>query len=299
MVDDGTAAAHAAAVFASADAARVGGGVYTMLLDAACTLATDPAPNVAAQGAAALAVSSVELVPLRHHGAMLQHAMSSMAALGGGVPVPGMAAQASMAFSSALSVASGSFLGNNTASSPATASLGSSLASKLNGKLFRGASLSSGPKLGAGGGAGGAGAQGGALSASAMAMRPPYILQRVREASGQGVGPEGQLSNAEAGPMAPLSGRSSDSGHSTHGAQEPLGVHLPCSVAYRALCEHFSWPLLSQGGDGVGGGPPHGVWSAPDDPVLMADRKAKVCGGGCVVGVCSVCCVPVMHHSIA
>ena len=41
--------------------ARVGGGVYGHLLDAAVTLATDPAPSVAAAGNAALRIAGVEL----------------------------------------------------------------------------------------------------------------------------------------------------------------------------------------------------------------------------------------------
>lgn len=50
--------------YASADAARVGGGLYKHLLQAACTLATDPAPKVARIGKAALRVADVELVPV-------------------------------------------------------------------------------------------------------------------------------------------------------------------------------------------------------------------------------------------
>ena len=50
--------------YASADAARVGGGLYKHLLQAACTLATDPAPKVARVGKAALRVADVELAPL-------------------------------------------------------------------------------------------------------------------------------------------------------------------------------------------------------------------------------------------
>lgn len=48
-------------VYASADAARVGGGLYQHLLHAVVTLATDPAPTVAAVGAAVLRVAGVEL----------------------------------------------------------------------------------------------------------------------------------------------------------------------------------------------------------------------------------------------
>lgn len=47
--------------YASADAGRVGGGLYEMLLQAACTLATDPAPKVATLGLAALRAAHVEL----------------------------------------------------------------------------------------------------------------------------------------------------------------------------------------------------------------------------------------------
>jgi hypothetical protein len=50
--------------YASADAARVGGGLYKHLLQAACTLATDPAPKVARLGKAALRVADVELAPV-------------------------------------------------------------------------------------------------------------------------------------------------------------------------------------------------------------------------------------------
>lgn len=49
-------------VYASADAARVGGGLYSHLLDAAITLATDPASVVASTGAQLLRVAGVELV---------------------------------------------------------------------------------------------------------------------------------------------------------------------------------------------------------------------------------------------
>lgn len=50
--------------YASADAARVGGGLYKHLLQAACTLATDPAPKVARIGKAALRVADVEMAPV-------------------------------------------------------------------------------------------------------------------------------------------------------------------------------------------------------------------------------------------
>jgi hypothetical protein len=48
-------------VYASPDAARVGGGLYQHLLEAVITLATDPAPSVAAVGAAVLRVAGMEL----------------------------------------------------------------------------------------------------------------------------------------------------------------------------------------------------------------------------------------------
>lgn len=39
-------APRAGGVYASADAARVGGGLYLAVVEALCTLATDPAPRV-------------------------------------------------------------------------------------------------------------------------------------------------------------------------------------------------------------------------------------------------------------
>lgn len=54
----------AGGVYASADAARVGGGLYQALVEALCTLATDPSPRVAAAGLAALRSAAVELVPV-------------------------------------------------------------------------------------------------------------------------------------------------------------------------------------------------------------------------------------------
>ena len=50
--------------FASADAARVGGGLYGHLLDAMCTLATDPAPSVARMGKAVLLLAGVQITPV-------------------------------------------------------------------------------------------------------------------------------------------------------------------------------------------------------------------------------------------
>ena len=47
--------------FATADAARVGGGLYGHLLEALCTLATDPAPNVAKLGKTVLRLAGVEI----------------------------------------------------------------------------------------------------------------------------------------------------------------------------------------------------------------------------------------------
>ena len=51
-------------VYASADAALVGGGLYGRLLDAIILLATDPAPCVSALGCAALRMAGVELAPM-------------------------------------------------------------------------------------------------------------------------------------------------------------------------------------------------------------------------------------------
>lgn len=48
-------------VYASADAARVGGGLYQSMLESVITLATDPAPTVAEVGVAVLRIAGVEL----------------------------------------------------------------------------------------------------------------------------------------------------------------------------------------------------------------------------------------------
>ena len=57
-----TQSASNGTIYATADAARVGGGLYSHLLDAAITLATDPASVVAATGAQLLRVAGVELI---------------------------------------------------------------------------------------------------------------------------------------------------------------------------------------------------------------------------------------------
>lgn len=49
-------------VYASADAARVGGGLYHALVEALCTLATDAAPQVSKAGQQALKAANVEIV---------------------------------------------------------------------------------------------------------------------------------------------------------------------------------------------------------------------------------------------
>jgi regulator-associated protein of mTOR len=50
-------------VFASADAARVGGGLYHAVVEALCALTMDPAPPVMAAGAASFQCANLELVP--------------------------------------------------------------------------------------------------------------------------------------------------------------------------------------------------------------------------------------------
>ena len=53
-------------LYASADAARVGEGLYHQLVQAACLLAQDPFPRVSQLGKAALLVAGVELTPAQH-----------------------------------------------------------------------------------------------------------------------------------------------------------------------------------------------------------------------------------------
>ena len=56
--------ARAGGVYASADAARVGGGLYYAVVEALCTLATDPSPQVSRGGQRAMRAAQVELVTL-------------------------------------------------------------------------------------------------------------------------------------------------------------------------------------------------------------------------------------------
>ena len=53
-------------LYASADAARVGEGLYHQLVQAACLLAQDPFPRVNQLGKAALLLAGVELTPALH-----------------------------------------------------------------------------------------------------------------------------------------------------------------------------------------------------------------------------------------
>lgn len=83
-------------MYASADAARVGGGLYQAVVEALCTLATDPSPKVAAAGVAALRAANVELVPVP--------AAAAAAAGGsrGASPAPSRASSLTAAGSAAL-----------------------------------------------------------------------------------------------------------------------------------------------------------------------------------------------------
>ena len=65
--------------FASADAARVGGGLYSNLLEAACMMATDPSPRVAHAGRGALRTADLELVPVATSAASLNTQTTTLA----------------------------------------------------------------------------------------------------------------------------------------------------------------------------------------------------------------------------
>lgn len=189
-------------VYASADAARVGGGLYALLLDAACTLATDPAPMVAAQGAAALSVSSVKLTTLR------SGALTTVASTLSSASLPMLQPAASTASTT------------SAAGSPALTTMAASLTSKLNGRFFRSAAPAATGRPSAG--------PAPAPPPAALCARPPYVLQHVHDGFGTAASvQEGQLSNAEAGPMAPISGRMDDGPGMMHACMI-TGLHVVC-----------------------------------------------------------------------
>ncbi|GAB4817626.1 hypothetical protein N2152v2_004672 [Parachlorella kessleri] len=103
MLTVGLEQAHLGGVYASADAARVGGGLYLAVVEALCTLATDPSPRVAAAGQAALRSANVELVEVSPAGSAKQGA-GGKAAAGQGPSSPRRA----MSMSTAGSLGGGS-----------------------------------------------------------------------------------------------------------------------------------------------------------------------------------------------
>ncbi|CAL8465312.1 g4847 [Coccomyxa elongata] len=225
-------------VYASADAARVGGGLYQHLLHAAVTLATDPAPVVAAVGAAVLRVAGVELAeavrlpasataPLS--AAMLARAATSAAAL---------PASAHAALNAAA--AAGSAAGS-------AGSAGGSGSGKW--RSWRGSSSAHGRPLPA--------------SASSSPPSPPLPAQLPNPAARRPfilkpLQANGHLTPARAAtpPAHSPGGASTSSSQNSHlpprvpalanGAGSSRKARLPASLVYKSSCEYFSRPLLSQ-----------------------------------------------------
>ncbi|CAL5222212.1 g4544 [Coccomyxa viridis] len=247
-------------VYASADAARVGGGLYSHLLDAAITLATDPASVVASTGAQLLRVAGVELVE------------SDFLPVSGSTPLPANASP-SKVMSASYMRTSYSASGSSVGPTAEAASSGSG-SSKWRSSWRSSASVG-GRQL--------------AASASTSPQSPPfqpqfmeacsrrqYTLKPVQANGHHASDPSVLLSRATApasvgsraaSPAASLASASSmlTSG-STAQQQPPLpkivkqqqengmsasqsseqSTGLPTSLVYRMSCEHFSRPLLEQ-----------------------------------------------------
>lgn len=273
--------------YASADAARVGGGLYKHLLQAACTLATDPAPKVAKLGTAALRVADVELAPVSTSTGQLANANSSS------VPsrMHSMTSNSSfLRLPSTMSRASSQALPPPKPSQappdvPSSSSKWRPLAWRTSSRsLASSASISSSP------------------SSPSLPNLPPDALTRkpfvLRMVNGENTdrapsidaGPNfssrrssmsrahslhSTASGPHAAPALSQQPEEDSAGSSLHGPTQTAEAQLPPSPVYKDSCEHFSWPLLE---------PQASLWRAeatnrgwlggsiPPDPAKMASR---------------------------
>ncbi|KAL3149110.1 hypothetical protein ABBQ32_001950 [Trebouxia sp. C0010 RCD-2024] len=269
--------------YASADAARVGGGLYKHLLQAACTLATDPAPKVARIGKAALRVADVELVPVCAAVGQLAPANSAS------VPsrMHSMVSTSSFLGLAAMSRASSQALPPGTPPSGPSPHPNISKWRPMSWRassrsLASSASIPSSPSS----------SSLPALPPDAL-MRKPFVLRMVNGHMGRApsidvlpsssgrtpaMSPGNSMHSSSSGPNA-----AGPSHHEEHlaGSSSFLGLrqssptNLPASPVYQDSCQHFSWPLLE---------PQASLWRAegknqgwlggsiPPDPTKMASR---------------------------
>lgn len=263
-------------MYASADAARVGGGLYQALVEALCTLATDPAPSVAAAGLAALRAAGVELVPVAVPGAgpvggrgtapASSRAPSSVGSGampvgtpgGGGSSLPGAS---SGGVTSMLpkswqpkSWRSSSSVGGGGSSAGATSLLGG-----ISSRQPSGAASAGLPPAGSSlGSAGGSAASSPTLSpGSGTFSRMPFVLRRAPDA-GDSLHLQRGASQAYA-EQRPMSSQGSLGSLDAYAAAAAAGgphaaPHLPPSGIYASSCRAFTWPLLAPQSQVRGGG---------------------------------------------
>ncbi|KAL4421494.1 hypothetical protein ABPG75_010785 [Micractinium tetrahymenae] len=290
-------------VYASADAARVGGGLYQAVVEALCTLATDPSPKVATAGLAALRAANVELIPVAGTGAGAASAGPSRAASVG----PSAAGSAGMPVNAAAAGAAGSgALGGSvggvstllpkswqpkswrTSSSSGGgggggAAIGSSSGSQQAGAVQAYGTAASGSL---GSGAGSAAGSPSPSPGSATYTRTPFVLRRAPDAGDS-------AHSLTAAAMAAAAAGGYDSQHRALSAQGsagsldaatafaagaagmagfPQAAALPQSGIYASSCRAFTWPLLAPQSQEEPG-PAYATWLLPPDESKVELRR--------------------------
>ncbi|PSC68711.1 Regulatory-associated of TOR 1 [Micractinium conductrix] len=282
-------------VYASADAARVGGGLYQAVVEALCTLATDPSPKVAAAGLAALRAANVELVqapaagaaggPPGARGTAPQTSRSnSMSAQGSGA-MPVGATSMGHAASGSLATHGGSAGGGMTSMLPKSwqpkswrsASAGGGgggapLGSASSRQLSTSQALPPAPSGSLSGSGSAAGSPNPSPSSGGTYTRLPFVLRRAPDAGDAGAA-AGSLSKESAFAEAtrPLSAQGSigslaDGGAGFGGGGGALAAPavLPSSGIYANSCRAFTWPLLAPQSQEEPG-PACATWLLPPD----------------------------------
>ncbi|KAL4426136.1 hypothetical protein ABPG77_007418 [Micractinium sp. CCAP 211/92] len=292
-------------VYASADAARVGGGLYQAVVEALCALATDPSPKasaVAAAGLAALRAANVELIPVPGGGAGAASAGPSRAASAApsraasagpsvagsasGLPVGSAAAGPA---SSAVASSSGGVSTllpkswqpkswRTTTGGGSSANIGGSSGSRQAGGVQSFSSAASGSL---GSGVGSATGSPNPSPSGATYTRMPFVLRRAPDAGDSvhsfsaaagagGYDPQHHPLSAQ-GSLASLDGASAFAGASGV-VGHTLTAALPQSGMYASSCRAFTWPLLAPQSQEEPG-PAYATWLLPPDESKVELRR--------------------------
>eukprot|EP00887_Chlorella_sp_A99_P005702 scaffold1.g5702.t1 len=297
MLHVGLEASIRLGAYASADAARVGGGLYLAVVEALCTLATDPSPRVAAAGRAALKAANVELVPVS--------AGCGGAAPAGAASRAGGSAPSSprfMAYTAFLPLPSPALGGGSTPAGGGGGGGGGGVASLIprswQPKSWRSASLTprtstqaaalapagagrppSAPASPAASPSSSSGGRGGAFSAAAAAScsRPPFVLRRAPDAGDApalGGAPPSRTHSAQSTGSLDLPPCPASAATLAAEAARAAAAALPPSPVFRLSCRHFTWPLLvPQASEEAS--PSYAYWTRPPDAAKVAARRRK------------------------